>query len=207
MNGIDVLKQLRVMEAGSTKKTPVIMISADATREAIKAMEESSATACLSKPIMANQLLDTIAKVVTKPNGHADLRTNGSLQSLPGVPRDALVDLVSIDSDPAFLHGYIEQAFDDIRASIAQLESQVFRVDIRRLRAGLHAIRGVAKNISAEALANQCKAYMEMKDQALVEQVRSIAGVLTTMTDEARAQAGARVDKLITESARRGAQD
>jgi len=207
MNGIDVLKQLRVMEAGNTRKTPVIMISADATKEAIKAMEESSATACLSKPIMANQLLDTIAKVVALSEGKGHKRSSDATEYSQPSPRDSLVDLVNIDSDPAFLHGYIEQAFDDIRSSIAQLESQVFRIDIRRLRAVLHAIRGVARNISAEALAGQCKAYMEMEDKALGEQVRSIASVLTTMADEAKAHASARIDELITESARRGAQD
>lgn len=207
MNGIDVMKQLRVMEAGNPHKTPVIMISADATKEAVKAMEASSATACLSKPIMANQLLDTIAKVVAKTSGQSHHATGEEVSTSHSPARDALVDLVNIDSDPIFLHGYIDQAFDDIRASITQLESQIFRVDIRRLRAGLHAIRGVARNISAEALANQCKAYMDMKDKVLVEQVKSVPSVLTTLADEAKAHAAGRIDELIGESISRGAEN
>ena len=196
MSGIDVLQQLRVMEAGRAMKTPVIMISADATKEAVKAMEASSATACLSKPIMANQLLDTIAKVVTSPNT-AGQRATDATAANQGPTRDALFDLVRIDSDPSFLHAYIEQAFGDIRSSLTQLEAQVFRVDIRRLRASLHAVRGVARNISAEALADRCRSYMDMDDGALVDQLKTIQGVLTVMADEAQRHAVGRIDGLI----------
>nr|3M6M_D Chain D, Sensory/regulatory protein rpfC [Xanthomonas campestris pv. campestris]3M6M_E Chain E, Sensory/regulatory protein rpfC [Xanthomonas campestris pv. campestris]3M6M_F Chain F, Sensory/regulatory protein rpfC [Xanthomonas campestris pv. campestris] len=61
MNGLDMLKQLRVMQASGMRYTPVVVLSADVTPEAIRACEQAGARAFLAKPVVAAKLLDTLA--------------------------------------------------------------------------------------------------------------------------------------------------
>ncbi|MBL2545228.1 response regulator, partial [Klebsiella pneumoniae] len=47
MSGLDMLKQLRVIEAGRARRTPVIVYSADVTPDAMRACEQAGAWAFL----------------------------------------------------------------------------------------------------------------------------------------------------------------
>ena len=63
VSGLDLLKQLRVMEAGSGQRTPVVILSADVTPDAIRNCERAGARAFLAKPVVATRLLDTLAEL------------------------------------------------------------------------------------------------------------------------------------------------
>ena len=63
VSGLDVLKQVRVMEAGAQALTPFIVLSADATAATVRACEQAGARAFLTKPIAVNRLLDALADV------------------------------------------------------------------------------------------------------------------------------------------------
>jgi signal transduction histidine kinase/CheY-like chemotaxis protein len=58
MDGYDVLRHLRANEA--TAAVPVIVLSADATKEQIRRLEGAGAVAYLTKPLDLRELLDTI---------------------------------------------------------------------------------------------------------------------------------------------------
>ena len=55
ISGLDLLKQLRIMEAGGGRRTPVMVLSADVTPDAISRCEQAGARAFLAKPIVATQ--------------------------------------------------------------------------------------------------------------------------------------------------------
>ncbi|HSR64617.1 MAG TPA: ATP-binding protein, partial [Xanthomonadaceae bacterium] len=61
MSGFDVIRQARVMEAGRAR-TPIIVLSADATVEARREAGHAGAFAFLTKPVVVPQLLDTLAR-------------------------------------------------------------------------------------------------------------------------------------------------
>ena len=52
VSGLDLLRQLRVMEAGGGRRTPVLILSADVTPESIRACEQAGARAFLAKPVV-----------------------------------------------------------------------------------------------------------------------------------------------------------
>src|SRR5918993_1118965 len=65
ISGLDLLRELRVMESGGGKRTPVIVLTADVTPEAIQQCAQAGARAFLPKPVVASRLLDTLAEVAT----------------------------------------------------------------------------------------------------------------------------------------------
>ncbi len=59
VSGLDVLKQFRFMDTSA--KTPVVMLSADALPETIRACKEAGANDYLTKPVNLEKLLETLA--------------------------------------------------------------------------------------------------------------------------------------------------
>jgi two-component system sensor histidine kinase RpfC len=56
-------QQLRLMEAGGQRRTPVLVLSADVTPESIHACERAGARAFLAKPVSTTRLLDSLADI------------------------------------------------------------------------------------------------------------------------------------------------
>ncbi|MFP3786767.1 response regulator, partial [Burkholderia sp. SIMBA_024] len=51
MSGLDMLKQLRVMQASGMPYTPVMVLSADVTPDSIRRCQQAGAYAFLAKPV------------------------------------------------------------------------------------------------------------------------------------------------------------
>src|SRR5262249_49900134 len=62
ISGLDVLKQVRVMQAGHDL-TPFIVLSADATATTVRECEQAGARMFLTKPVAVNRLLEALADV------------------------------------------------------------------------------------------------------------------------------------------------
>jgi two-component system sensor histidine kinase RpfC len=60
VSGLDVLKQFRFMDTSA--KTPVVMLSADALPETMRACKEAGANDYLTKPVNLEELLETLAR-------------------------------------------------------------------------------------------------------------------------------------------------
>src|SRR5690606_28417325 len=73
VSGLDLLRQLRTMQAGAGAPTPVIMLSADVTPEAIQRCTQAGAHAFLSKPVSAARLLDVLAGIAIHPGRRLEL--------------------------------------------------------------------------------------------------------------------------------------
>ncbi len=65
MSGLDLLKELRVMQAGGGPRTPVLVLSADVTPQSISNCEQAGAYAFLAKPVVASKLLDVLNDIAT----------------------------------------------------------------------------------------------------------------------------------------------
>ena len=81
ISGLDLLKQLRIMEAGGGPRTPVLVLSADVTPDAISRCEQAGARAFLAKPIVATRLLDVLAEIAS--NGRVTTPAPVARQELP----------------------------------------------------------------------------------------------------------------------------
>src|SRR5690606_21460675 len=62
LDGLEVIRQARVMQAGSAR-TPILVLSADATVDAVREAEAAGAYSFLTKPVVASRLLEALAEI------------------------------------------------------------------------------------------------------------------------------------------------
>lgn len=168
ISGLEMLKQLRVMEAGAPRKTPVIMLSADVTPEAIRKCEEAGAHSFIPKPIVAARLLATLAEIATgnkedAPNevqsGHGMFHGNdGTLDA------SVLDELGALAMGAAFEKEFIEQCLSDAQDCIKAFEQHSAAERWDQIREQAHALKGVASNLGLSKLASGAGEIMSLPE-------------------------------------------
>jgi len=152
LSGLDLLKQLRVMEAGGEHRTPVIVLSADVTPDAIHRCTHAGARAFLAKPVVAATLLDTIAGIVSGGGAvvpeplpaaaHPLLSPSGSV-----LDASVLDDLAAIGMGGKFESQFVIQCLRDAEASLQALDEACQQARWEQARDQAHALKGVAGNL------------------------------------------------------------
>lgn len=157
MSGLDLLKQLRVMQAGGGPRTPVMVLSADVTPDAIRSCEQAGAYAFLAKPLVAVKLLDLLAEIATNrdlPVGQARITVVRQEQSTDGVLDPTVLDeLASLGMGEGFEREFIRQCLGDAQQGMVELQAAAQRQDWEQVREHAHAIKGVSSNLGLVALA------------------------------------------------------
>ncbi|MDH5821430.1 ATP-binding protein [Luteimonas sp. RD2P54] len=150
VTGLDLLRQLRVMQAGAEVRTPVIILSADVTPESIQACERAGARAFIAKPVVASRLLDTLASIASgeQPEGHL----SASSRAEPGrdnsvLDPHVLEELSALGMGKAFETKFIAQCLADAKEAIARFEQQARAEQWDQVRDHAHALKGVASNL------------------------------------------------------------
>jgi two-component system sensor histidine kinase RpfC len=172
VSGLDLLRQLRVMEAGSSRRTPVLILSADVTTESIRACEQAGARAFLSKPVSTTRLLDTLADIAANSRisataiapvpARAD--TAGTGQHFdPSV----LDELGALGMGAGFEREFIAQCLVDAEKCLQQIEATAQRNEWDRTRDQAHALKGVASNLGLIKLAAVSGELMRFPDWQL----------------------------------------
>ncbi|WP_372362950.1 ATP-binding protein [Xanthomonas sp. NCPPB 1325] len=180
MNGLDMLKQLRVMQAGGMRYTPVVVLSADVTPEAIRGCEQAGARAFLAKPVVAAKLLDTLADLAVSTRPLASPATTVQLPtSFEGVLDASVLDeLAALGMGDEFERQFVRQCLDDAQNCVAAIERDGTRSDWEQLRESAHALRGVASNLGLAQMATNGGELMRMADWQLQAEWRQRLSVL-----------------------------
>jgi two-component system sensor histidine kinase RpfC len=165
MGGLEATKLYRMANL-DRPHLPIIALTADATRAAREEAEEAGVDACLTKPVEATILLETIDTLtggeagaapdaVRRSMAGANVLTHPRFASRDGHPvidRRMLASLDQLGKDPSFVTSLIEdflkdgeQLLEDLAAAAADREAREFR-DI------MHGLRGSAVNIGAISL-------------------------------------------------------
>ena len=124
MSGLDMLKELRVMQAGGGPRTPVLVLSADVTPEAIQRCTQAGAHAFLAKPVVAVRLLDTLAEIAS----NAQLKTMAAPVVRPMALQDGVLDssvldeLASLGMGEGFEREFIRQCLEDVASCMGKAE-------------------------------------------------------------------------------------
>ena len=165
LSGIDLLRQLRVMEAGARTRTPVLIVSADATPDSVQACMDAGARAFVTKPFSASRLLDTIAGIVSgdgavavpePPRQHVHASTEAVLDP------SALDEFALLGMDKAFEAQFIGQCVTDARVALARMRQAGSDSDWEALREQAHALKGIAANLGLVQCARLSGALMQM---------------------------------------------
>src|SRR5690606_21229288 len=157
VSGIDVIKHLRFMQAG-TVRTPVIVLSADATPQASEQARAAGARACLTKPVAVGRLLESIAETVkTAQPETRDAKAVGDLVQ-PAAPRSELLEeLAEMGLGEEFLVSFVDQCLKDAASCLVRLGDDGRRRDWNDFREGAHALMGISQNLGAWVIAERCR--------------------------------------------------
>ena len=203
MSGLDVLRQARVMQAGR-KPIPFIMISADATPASINQALEAGAHSYLTKPIVAHRLLDAIADAQKANVGDEAVRLRLPAPVLPKYRASVLNDLASMQLGSEFLHDFVEQCLRDIGQCLSDFQQKSGESDWDGSRDAAHALKGIADNLGAESLSEQCKNIMRASNEMCKRDWRKQSASLEALIIPAANYARAEVKRLATASTKTG---
>jgi two-component system sensor histidine kinase RpfC len=183
-SGVDVIRQARVMEAGRPH-TPIIVLSADATADAIHEAKQAGATAFLTKPVAARQLLDTFADIAMADEPAAQAPTAaGSADGI--IAPSTLEELSDLKLGPDFMKLFIKECMHDAVKCIADLEQHGKAANWDKYRDACHALKGVASNVGAVRLAECAGEAMKGANWQLPAEWRARVQEMREQLDAAR---------------------
>lgn len=191
MTGLDVLKQARFMQAGG-KRTPFIVVSADATTQARADCERAGAFAFLTKPVVVDRLLECLAEVAegvqAASNTAAAVRPRAGTDTRDGIIAEGILEeLRQMGLGEAFVTRFLAECASDARRSVSQLDEQGERRDWDGFRDACHALKGAAGNMGAVQLAESASEAMRMPSERLDGQWRVIGNRLRQQLEQALA--------------------
>jgi two-component system sensor histidine kinase RpfC len=165
VSGLDLLRELRVMEAGSDARTPVVVLSADVTPESIQRCRHAGAHAFLPKPVVAARLLDTLAEIAAP--GPSTVTVQPLRFDLPPVEEDVLDaavldELRALGMGESFEREFVAQCLRDAESCLQMLAKSGEAEQWDALRDHAHALKGVASNLGLVKLAADSSEAMRL---------------------------------------------
>jgi two-component system sensor histidine kinase RpfC len=188
MSGLDMLKQLRVMQAGGPR-TPVVVLSADVTPESIQRCEQAGAHTFLAKPVVANRLLDTLTDIANdgKLRGANETSVRPAAASIEGVLDPSVLDeLAGLGMGDGFEREFISQCLNDAEGCLGGMQVAGETEHWDRLREHAHAIKGVASNLGLVKLASLGGELMQMAEWQMRSEWRQRMMALNASLTEGR---------------------
>ncbi|MEO6365672.1 MAG: ATP-binding protein, partial [Luteimonas sp.] len=193
LSGLDVIRQARVMQAGGAR-TPIVVLSADATVESLQEAERAGAYAYLTKPVVLARLLDTIGKAVANETSMA--QTALAPTGAPNVS-NVLQELAAMNLGHAFMQDFVEQCLRDIVSLMPQLRKSAVDADWDAMRETAHAMRGVAENLGGTRLVDRCRHIMKLGSPQLSLDAITLIKDLDGLVDDAAKRAKAELACLL----------
>ncbi len=187
MGGVEAAKIYR-FEHADHARTPIIMLSANASPEAARECEAARIDAFLTKPVSPEKLLQCIHALVSenrrgpasKPRLLRPQGGRGTDSPGPGaIDLPALRELAQLGRELAFMEDLIGGFLDDTDALIEAIGLALRENDLETYRELTHALKGSARSIGAVALA-ECASAIHQLPQA------ELHGNIPDITDELR---------------------
>ncbi|WP_369938836.1 ATP-binding protein [Xanthomonas medicagonis] len=192
MSGLDMLKQLRIMQAGR-ERTPVVVLSADVTPESIQRCEQAGAHTFLAKPVVASKLLDTLTDIATDGRLRPSEPQARPRPAAEGVLDSAVLDeLAGLGMGEGFEREFISQCLNDADGCLGGMQVAGESENWERLREHAHAVKGVASNLGLVKMASLGGDLMRMPDWQMRSEWRHCLAALNASLTEGRAVLDAR---------------
>ncbi len=162
MGGIEAAK-IYNFSTRKQDRLPIIILTANATKEAIKECADANIDAYLTKPIDINKLLGKIqalAHDTTSDDKHTIHSNNPDSQT---ETLDSCLDFHTLDAlrqlskEPGFLKGLINGFIDDTENQLTLMERSITSSDIENFKEFAHALKGSSGSVGASLLHKKCK--------------------------------------------------
>ena len=165
INGIDAIKMYRVMYPDS--ELPFIVLTADATLETKRRIEELDNTQCITKPYRANLLFSKISEIAT-----ATTHTTVGLHSAEPVrvagSYKGLQDLLEVLGNHQNVRKIIDTYIQDVNRVIEDLHQCIENGDYAGYRIAAHSLVSTSTTIGADAMVNIGNKLMGLKIENFV---------------------------------------
>ena len=194
VSGLDMLRQLRVMQAGGGPRTPVLILSADVTPESIQACQQAGARAFLSKPVVAARLLDALAEIASTGKLAAPMVAvrEEAPASDDAFDSSVLDELEALGMGEGFEREFVAQCLRDAEGCLQGVTNAGESEDWERLREQAHALKGVTSNLGLVKLAAISGELMRLPDWQLAHEWRRRREELEEKMQQGRAALEAR---------------
>lgn len=196
LSGIDVIKHLRYMQAG-TARTPVIVLSADATPQASEQARAVGAKAFLTKPVAVPRLLETIAEAVKAQAEPQDAKAVGDLVQPAAQRSELLEELAEMGLGEEFLASFVDQCLKDSASCMVRLGESGRRGDWGQFRDDAHALKGISQNLGAWVIAERCQQIMAASDEFLARDQARLVEELGTQLHVTMQQSKREVERIL----------
>lgn len=190
-DGLDIIRQTRFMEAGSGRRTPFIVLTADATSEAREVCLRAGAMAYLTKPIVIERLLEKLAEIAL---GSAVVpMASAPPQVLPGEADGSVIsqhlhdELREMGLGEQFVQRFLGECTRDARKCLVDFEDSARAENWDAARDACHALKGAAGNMGAVRLAATASTGMGMRSEQLLKEWSGLLQTLGQQLDQALA--------------------
>jgi two-component system sensor histidine kinase RpfC len=184
VSGLDVIRQLRFMQAGRAERTPVIVLSADATEQAAKEAAHAGAQVFLTKPVVVPKLLEAIVDVTTQSTQKTpQSRISIEQQTAFSMNADVLDELAAMGLGQPFMKEFADQCVRDIGTCLINLGKHAASRDWNEFRDAAHAMKGVSENLGVSSIAERCRLIMRSDDATLAKKHSAWLNEISLSTD------------------------
>lgn len=187
ISGLDVIKQARFMQAGM-RRTPFIVLSADATTEARVECERAGAYAFMTKPLMIDKLLEHLAAIAEggEMAAAAPARRQAQAPASPAeISQTMLDELREIGLGEEFVARFLVECARDARKCLVDLDAAGKAQSREAFCDAAHALKGTASNMGATLLAANASDAMQVSDDRLRRDWRGIVNLLREQLEQA----------------------
>jgi two-component system, sensor histidine kinase RpfC len=195
MGGIEAAK-LYQFTTPLESRSPIIILTANATTDAKRECEEANVDAYLTKPIVASKLISTINalcsgacnRIGNSPENpiSSNSVTNNSVENVPLLDLEVLNSVKDLSSDDSFINELISVFIMDSRNLLAEMESAVAAKDYETYLENIHALKGSAGSMGAKKLFVRCKQTLlqDSNTHNFIEDLRRV-NLLLKQTEDA----------------------
>jgi len=190
MGGIEAAK---IYNFSSCKqdRAPIVILTANATKEAIQECIDANIDAYLTKPIDINKLLTTIQTLacnsIDKVESGIQENDSETAQNTENTYLDipTLDSLRQLSSDPDFLRTLITDYLHDTETLLKLMEHSIASHDLENFKEYAHALKGSSGSVGASCLHKECKNLHNLgKDiTGYVQAIKSISNSYTATKD------------------------
>ena len=185
MGGIEAAK-LYQFTTQLESRSPIIILTANATTEAKRECEEANIDAYLTKPIVASKLISTINTVCSGTCKATSSSPENPLADASAViineEEDKLLDVDVINSvkglsvGDSFINQLVEVFIKDGKKLLAEMGSAIAAKDYESYLENIHALKGSAGSIGAHKLFIHCKLTLLQESSSLnfIDNLRSV---------------------------------
>jgi len=163
MGGIEAAK-IYNFTTPKESRSPVIILTANATTEAAKECEDAKVDAYLTKPINMQKLLITIAALTDRSDadhgsdmrGFSESHTESDARLPDILDKSILSSVENLSSDKMFLNSLISGFIEDAGKLVLGMQQALSNMNYRQYSELMHALKGSAGSLGAMRLHHLC---------------------------------------------------